>query len=329
MLPEIPVVRDADTPFGLFYRAPERTRTLVDMCRTFYGGTMLDAAGYAARRWWEHNRYEPYGDEVASVARLLGDDAVYALNLSYEWGCTTAFNKTASSKTQGVTMFRAMDWALDGLGDKLVLARMVGGAGLYWAMTYPGYIGVLQGMAPKRFSLAINQAPAPDRGLGRVFNLAADKIATYRSGNIPPSFLLRRVFEQCTTFNDAVNMLCTTPISTPAIFSIVGVHARDHCIIERSRTRAVPNYNTMCVGNEWLFPGWKGVANQTDSKARVAQMASGLGSYKGQFDWLNAPVLCDRTRLAFEANARTGQVVVQGFEGGQVVTRPRYIHCML
>ncbi|WP_435641610.1 carcinine hydrolase/isopenicillin-N N-acyltransferase family protein [Micavibrio aeruginosavorus] len=328
MLPVIPIIRDADTPLDLFHREWPRAESAVRIGQKFYGGTMLDAAGIISRAWLHRNDHIPYAKEIDAIATALGSRAVYTLNLSYEWGCTTAFNESASGK-DGVRMFRAMDWPLDGLGDHLVLARQVGPAGIYWAMTYPGFVGVLQGMAPKRFTLAINQAPNPDRGLGHAGNWLSAKIAMNRSNGLPPPFLLRRVFEHCATFNDAVSMIRDTPLCAPAIISVAGVNASEHCIVERSRNRAIVHKDAMYVGNEWMNTRWKGAPSQTSSKERVAQMASGIETYQGNFDWLKGAILCPRTRLAFEANAKTGQLMVQGFEGEKPATQIQYLHCML
>jgi hypothetical protein len=40
-----------------------------------------------------------------------------------------------------------------------------------------------------------------------------------------------------------------------------------------------------------------------------------------QFDWLKAPVLNPRTRLAMVADAKAGRLVAQGYEASRPATR--------
>jgi hypothetical protein len=46
-----------------------------------------------------------------------------------------------------------------------------------------------------------------------------------------------------------------------------------------------------------------------------------MGTYKGDFDWLKGSVLNNRTRLAFEANARNGTLTLKGVERQKDATK--------
>ena len=320
-LPEIPVVTDADTPLALFEKKRGIASALADVCRKIIPGFILNWLSSRSEKWLDRAE-PPYKDELDRIAGALGREA-YALNLSYEWGCTTtAFNDAARG---GVTMYRTLDWPIKGMGDKLVVAKHKGTAGEYLNIAYPGFVGVLNGMAKGRFAIAINSAPIPDYGWGFPVDMIISKHKNFQQAHMPASFLLRKVFEECADYKQAVKMLSETPVCAPAIFTVAGVNEGEHCVIERMPEKAIVHEGVregfVCATNHWINDEWPAHDRPTQPRRRRDEMIEGMGSYQGNFDWLDGAILNSRTRLAFEANARTGDLRLVGVEGKKFATK--------
>ena len=121
---------------------------------------------------------------------------MWLLNASYQWGCT------ARAGEQGGTpwLARTLDWPFRGLGHHTELAHMRGRCGDFVSVTWPGYVGVLTAMAPRRFGAALNQAPMWRRTRHRwlrPFDYAANALrASAAADRMPPDQLLRQAFEE-------------------------------------------------------------------------------------------------------------------------------------
>lgn len=324
-LPGIPVVDDAANPFALFEKKRGLAQALADICRKLIPGFILRYMTKKSEAWAARAQ-PPYKGELDAIAGDLGRDA-YALNLSYEWGCTTtAFNDAARG---GVTMYRTLDWPIKGMGDKLVVARHTGPAGEYLNIGYPGFVGVLTGMAGGRFTAAINSAPIPKHGWGFAGDYILSKRDNLRNDGMPAAFLLRKAFEECADYRAAVKMLSETPLMAPAIFTVAGVNEGEHCVIERMPGKAIVHEGLkegfVCAANHWLNDEWPAHDRPTRTRRRRAEMVAGMDQYKGGFDWLDGAVLNGRTRLALEANARNGTLTLMGVEGKKPATQTLHL----
>jgi hypothetical protein len=318
-LPEIPVL-DVGADF------PVATARLVGRDR---GYAMLDAAtagvpSLAVRvadfisRNWLKARHSPYLAEIDEIARLSQRPGAYFLNTHYEWGCTTA----AKPATDGATarLLRVLDWNVNGLGRYVVAARIDGASGPWISLTWPGFTGVLQAMAPKRFAAAINQPSIKKRtGLIGVDSLFS-KLEVWRSANIQPIHLLRRTFEEATDFDAALGMLQSTPICTPVIFTLTGVRPSEVCIIERRETSARVLRGSACSANEWQTPEWRPRHFPAFENAkRLAAMQALPGAL--DLNWLHWPILNSETRLVLAADPAQGRLIAQGYESDGPATR--------
>jgi hypothetical protein len=138
---------------------------------------------------------------------------------------------------------------------------------------------------------------------------------------MPPALLLRRVFDECADFEDAVRVLSETPLSLPAIYSLAGAERRRGVVIERLETSAHVHQAPICVTNHWLTAGLTGRPRSVHSRDRLDMMRGRMTAAAADgIAWLAAPILNDTTRLAVTANAATGELTVQGFEGGAPAT---------
>ncbi len=321
LLPQIPVLRDAATPLALFEKQRGLAQRLFDVCRKLIPGFILNYMARKSEEWL--NRVQPpYKAELDKIAQDMGREA-FALNLSYEWGCTTtAFNDAARG---GVTIYRTLDWPIKNMGDKLVVAKHAGPAGGYWNIAYPGFVGVLNGVAKGRFAAAINSAPIPKAGWGFIGDYMISKRDNFRHDGLPAAFLLRKVFEECADYKTAVKMLAETPLMAPAIFTIAGINDGEHCVIERMHDQAIVHHGLkegfVCATNGWINDEWPAHDRPTSPRKRRAEMIADMGAYKGDFDWLDGAILNSRTRLAFEANARNGTLTLKGVDGRKDATQ--------
>jgi hypothetical protein len=320
-LPEISVLTDADTPLALFEKQRGLAHKLADVCRKIIPGFLLRYVALKSEEWLDRAK-PPYREELDKIAQDMGKEA-YALNLSYEWGCTTtAFNDAARG---GVTMYRTLDWPIKGMGDKLVVAKHHGPAGDYWNIAYPGFVGVLNGVAKGRFTVAINSAPIPRSDWGFIGDYLLSKRDNLRHDGIPAAFLLRKVFEECVDYQAAVKMLSETPLMAPSIFTVAGINDDEHCVIERMHDQAIIHNGLkegfVCATNGWINDRWPAHDRPTSPRKRRAEMIADMGTYKGDFDWLDGAILNSRTRLAFEANARDGTLTLMGVEGKKPATQ--------
>src|SRR5262249_29684790 len=157
-------------------------------------------------------------------------------------------------------------------------------------LTWPGYTGLLQGMAPGRFSAALNQAPMRNR-LG-LFHLdwALTRRRVWSMTHLTPAHLLREVFETAPSFEHAKRMLIERPIATPAIFSLAGVRPSETVIIERTETEARVHDGSNVAANHWQAPGWRGHQRGSDSAGRACRMHAVSADYDPEFRWVEKPI---------------------------------------
>ncbi|HMK69758.1 MAG TPA: hypothetical protein VK442_02185 [Xanthobacteraceae bacterium] len=332
LLLAIPVVdiRDGGPPRHARQSAA-RARALRDACLGFFPPTvrplvpMLDRV---SRRALVRAR-SPYLGEIAQIAAALDLSGVWLLNGSYQWGCTAR----AGVEKGAPWLLRTLDWPFIGLGRHTEIAHMRGECGDYFSVTWPGYVGVLTAMAPRRFAAALNQAPMWRRTRHRwlrPFDHAANALSTWASaGRLPPDQLLRRAFEQCADYGAARRMLEQTPVARPVIYTLVGCAAHERCVIERTETGFVTREDDTCTANDWVptRPGWEGrigtrrflVSSFADAAGYSQARRDALTEWSGplsakSFDWLRQPVLNPYTRLAVAMSPANGILRAAGYE---------------
>lgn len=120
------------------------------------------------------------------------------------------------------------------------LMEKVGAPYTWKNITFPGFSGVLTAYAEKRFAVALNA------------------IMTEESPRMgaAPTFLLRKVMDECPTFDAAVAMLSKTPLLTSAMFTVMSASPftgpDDAVVIERSPTRFAIRRPEKVAGNKRL-----------------------------------------------------------------------------
>ncbi len=320
-LPFLPII-EAETSFDLVKQHPQQVIALLDgVCRI--AGSWSLRLGDGIAKAWLNKADNPYGPELAQINAFLKHPGVYALNSSYEWLCTTG---VAPAPEGGMRMIRVLDWRMSGLGKATVLAKQKGRAGPYINVTWPGFVGILTAMAPGRFSAAINQAPIRSwpsipPGLTLPFDWMRGRYAVWHSTTLPPAHLLRRVFDECSSYSEAKRMLMETPLCIPAFFCLAGVKEGEGCVIERTEHACAVREAPAAVANHWgslpLYGRPRGGHSHERQHNLETLLASGL---KDLCPALTFPVVNEKTRLIVAANPSQGTLAAQGWEKTGPVT---------
>ena len=319
-LREIPLVDvGADWPLAALDAELGRAHALLDEGSGRVPAFALRLADSISRRWlarW----HEPYLREIDRIAARINRPGAHFLNVSYEWGCTSS----ACSPTDGAPplLSRVLDWPERGLGRHVIAARIHGATGRWVSLTWPGYTGVLQAVAPGRFAAALNQAPM-DRPMGLYpLDWLVNRARVWRQPHLIAAHLLRRVFEQAADFATAKAMLVATPIALPAIYTLAGVRPGEACVIERMPEAAhVIEGPAAAAANAWQAANWSGRPRGADNRQRQRMMQTARPEIDPTFPWLQRPVLNEWTRLVFVAEAASGAFVAQGLEAEGPATR--------
>jgi hypothetical protein len=316
-LPDIPVC-DVGPDFAMAVAEHEggSAFALLETATSHVSQRALKLADCVSRHWLKRNG-SPYFAEIEALAKRAGRPGIYYLNVSYEWGCTTA----AHPAPDGVStvLERTLDWDVKGIGRHVVAARIANPLGTWISFTWPAFTGVIQAVAPGRFAAAINQPTLPRRlGVEYLDRLLAHG-QIWNSKHLQPIHLLRRVFETAPDFATALEMLQSTPVSTPVILTLAGIGADQSVIIERLPTAYVT------IRDAFAANEWRAVAPQRrhhaafENEARLAAMRS--TSKDWDLSWVRWPILNPDTRLALMANAATGEIMARGYESGSPATR--------
>lgn len=317
-LPIIPVVDlGAASCDHLAALAPDRVRVLAAAGRALTTAPVQAWMDRRSHAWLDRN-VTPYKAEIDRVAALPGISGVYALNISTEWAC--------SSMVHGGRLMRTLDWPLHGMGPSLTVTRHDAAVGGWWQATWPGFVGVLTGMAPGRFAASYNQPPIRRRCGVKPLDWVIERVGVDRRTAIPPTHLLRQVFEKARDFDEAAGMLRETELAIPALFSLAGADGQS-VVIERLETRARLRPGPVAIANHWPLlaespPGssgdWpKGWLRGVDSGGRFRDacvVAGNLIALPDGFDWLQYPILNKYSRLAAMMDCVAGTFVVQGLE---------------
>jgi len=321
-LPAIPVfdIGDGGAP-ALLEAARVQGEGLLAQARRTFTPSVLRLADRLCARWLDRNG-TPYADELRATMAAAGGPGALALNLSHQWACTAAAAPDGSGTPNGVTLLRSLDWNMRGLdlGRWLVVARMRGPAGTFLSVTWPGYAGVLTGIAPGRFAVALNQAPISGPGL-LPLRWLHDRRAVWASDAPPPDHLLRHVLETCPDATSALHALMEAPACVPSILTLAGTHPAEAWTLEKDWRGTRVRQHPSVAANHWRndIPCHPRGGN---SRGRWAAMAAAVESGARDFAWLAPPIIWHATRLAVEAHPARGTLLVLGLEGDRPVTRP-------
>lgn len=296
-----------------------RAHALLDLATEPLPSAALRQLDKVSRRWlakWENAHLA----EIDAIAARLKRPGAYFLSVNYEWACTCRVAPAPGRRS--ARLVRVLDWRSPGLGRYCLAARVEAPAGRFVTLTWPGYTGVLTGLAPGRFAAALNQAPMRKAVGFYALDWAVSRRRVWTMPHPTPAHLLRTVFETARDFAEARARLAAAPISTPAIFSLAGLGAAETVVIERTETEARVHVGARAAANHWETPGWRGRPRGERSAERAALLHCVLPELTPDFSWLKPPVLNATTRLVMVADAAEGRLVAQGFEAMRPATLP-------
>ena len=318
------------SPVQLVEAHADQARALINASRNMFGVLSrvlsliaLPLGDHYSQKWLERTN-NPYRDEIDKYAEIIDVAGVYALNLCFEWGCTSG----VFYREDGVVLMRVLDWALPALGENTVVAHQSGNAGDYYNVTWPGMSGIYNAMAPGRFAASINQAPMRRHNRPFVLDWWTNRLNMRTATGLPPSHLLRKVFETARHYQEAKKMLMEEEIALPAIFVLSGISPGEGCVIERTEKDAAVRElqgDRVCAANHFESRlnktgyGWR--PRPIDSLGRV-RMANSLpiDAIKDNFVWFKKPIANSHTRLVMMANVAKGKLTVMGTAGEKPAT---------
>jgi hypothetical protein len=318
-LSNIPVIETGpDFPLATLLACKERTHALLDAAAHRYPRAALVALDKVSRAWlvrWDNEHLA----EIDRIGRELDRPGAYFFSVNYEWACTCG--AAPSPDNRSARLIRVLDWRTPGLGANLVCAKVTGAAaGPFALVTWPGYTGVLQVMAPGRFSAALNQAPMRKATGLFYMDWAANRRRVWSMPYPTPAHLLRKVSEEARNFTEARRLLIEQPIATPGIFTLAGIDPRETVVIERTEREARVRDGAHVAANHWEAAGWHGHARGKNSPGRSRMMCGIKAEFDPAFAWLQPPILNDFTRLAMVADAKEGRMIARGYEITGVAT---------
>jgi hypothetical protein len=320
----------ASGPKQLVHDYPKQAKELIIKSRKTFGmgselisRAVLPLSDRVSRDWLTETN-NPYLDEIDHYADHLNMTGVHALNICYEWGCTSG----VYAKEGGPALTRVLDWPFPKLGEHIVVALQRGGAGDFYNVTWPGVSGMFHGMAPGRFAASLNQAPMRRHRLTYIGDWIKNRRKVFETTGLPPAHVLRKVFEDAKNYEDAKERLARTPIALPVIYILAGMRNGEGCVIERTEDdcaiRTIEN-DRVCASNQFetrlnaIGNGWRPRSN--DSAGRVHQAhALPLATIDDQFSWFKPPIANSHTRLAMMACAATEKLNVFGTQGEERIT---------
>ena len=291
-------------------REPDKLLAILRAGQRQLGRVPLAVMDGRSRKWAKRCR-NPYFEQVDRLAKS-SPRGIWFMNFCYEWGCTTGALSPDGAKAPIIR--RTLDWPFHEIGRNVLLVKAETRSGPVKYATWPGFLGVISGIAPGRFAVMINQAPLPRRtGVLPVDWLAA-RWKTGRSQALPPAHLLRQTFETCATFEEAVRHLSETPVALPVIFTLAGPEPDQVATIEHTGLGAHTDRAQGLAANHWRLVDRPARARGQDSVDRAEFMSEAMARASAPFDWLQPPILNKDTRLALEADMATGLLRAIGYE---------------
>ena len=219
----------------------------------------------------------PYGEELMGMARYANISSMEALlvNLVYELtgfsfdsekelkACTSILAQTANGT---VYHARNLDYLFTGLLRNLTaqVDFMENGKVSYTATVFIGYVGILTGQKPNRFSVTLNQ-----RNKGKWWMNLLQAITTGTHGSA--SFLIRDVLANpLMDFKQAVTTLSSTPLIASSYIIVAGVGLNEGVVITRGRPRATDMW-WLGSNHTWFlletnYDHWEDVPNIDDRR---------------------------------------------------------------
>ena len=185
-----------------------------------------------------------YLEEIRSIAAFsqYSENDILITNLYYDalkfvFGCTAFGVQTGRQKFHA----RNLDWWTenDALKKHTKIFHFTrNGQTVYSAVSWIGFVGILSGMKPGKFSITLNAVSSTEKP-----NLAP-----------PVTLLIREVLEKAESFEQALQMLSETEIASDCLLMLVGANPDQQVVIERTPRKFALRYskhNFLVVTNDY------------------------------------------------------------------------------
>jgi len=171
-----------------------------------------------------------FSEELKAIAEQTGQPLgeIVLLQLSYELFATcTSILKSDSNGN--VLHCRTMDWDMPALKKLTIEVEFQrGGNPVFYGTTWAGYVGVLTGMRPSAYTVAVNFRRTEKGTFWQNIKQSLSK-------GWPIGFLVRQVLDEDSTFLKAVGSLSSSKLISPCYFTMAGSGKNEGVIITRDR----------------------------------------------------------------------------------------------
>jgi hypothetical protein len=187
----------------------------------------VPSVGRLLADWGRLRTANRFQSEAVALARQVGVSwrDVMLANLSYDLvlahlGCSTV----ALPTPQGPVVARNMDWWPENLLARAsYLIRYHERGQIRFANAgWPGAIGVVTGLSARGFAVVLNAVTSPEG---------------VRKTGYPVLLHLRRVLEDAANFEEALRMLTSQTLASPALITLAGSRNDQRVVVERTPTR--------------------------------------------------------------------------------------------
>ncbi|XP_064402990.1 N-acylethanolamine-hydrolyzing acid amidase-like [Halichondria panicea] len=240
----LPLLRDfkSSAPLVVKYFYQQAPKIVNDLLKVL----MADLDGYfgelgqemkAIADYWEVDLGIVVSLNLAYVLRRLGgghpnttgnvtNSQSYGAGFG-EMACTSI---VAQDATGNIYHGRNLDWDIpDYLRNLTVQADFVkNGEPLFTADVTAGFVGILTGMSVHGFSISVNE-----RDLGG--NIVEDALEALLKHSSSPTHLTRQVLTSATSYDEAVAMLGTKPVTAPVYYITAGSLPNQGAVLTRDR----------------------------------------------------------------------------------------------
>ncbi|ESO99142.1 hypothetical protein LOTGIDRAFT_84289, partial [Lottia gigantea] len=190
----------------------------------------------------------PYADEMRGISLALNMSLgeVVMSNLLYELQMTCT-SIVLEDQKGGIWHSRNFDYAY--LGSKLrditiLVDFQRGGQTAYTAATFVGYVGILSGQKPNKFSITVNGKNDEEFLLTLLVALLDNKAK-------PIGFLTRDTFEKAESFQETVEMLTDTDTLADAYFAVAGIKDQEAVVVTKSRLQLADYWYINTTQGHW------------------------------------------------------------------------------
>jgi len=195
-----------------------------------------------------HEFFPPtYRWEIEGIATRanLTVGMVTVMNVFYEVssGCTSIVANAGNRIVHG----RNLDYGVPGLRRLEATIRFTRGGELqYVGTTYAGYVGILTGVAPGRFSVSIDERFAGG-------NLVTNFLEAVLDQGQSIGFFLRDVLEQQPSYQSALHAMQTAHMASVSYMILGGVNKDEGAVVTRERHKALDTWTLDSTAGRWFL----------------------------------------------------------------------------